>query len=103
MLKSGQHGAKSGRTVRSRVTIVMKDHHTPPQTYALWLRDKQAVAIYNISRTKLWQLQKAGKIRSVSLTEPGMTRATRLFDAKSIEAYIESFLPENQKTQTEAE
>jgi len=32
-----------------------------------------------------------------------MTRATRLFDAKSIEAYIESFLPENQKTQTEAE
>lgn len=73
------------------------------ETKAKWLRDKQAVAIYNISRTKLWQLQKAGKIRSVSLTEPGMTRATRLFDAKSIEAYIESFLPENQKTQTEAE
>lgn len=78
--------------------VVMNDHHIPPQTYALWLRDKQAVAIYSISRTKLWQLQKAGKIRSVSLTEPGMARATRLFDAKSIEAYIESFLPENQKS-----
>jgi hypothetical protein len=62
-----------------------------------WMRDKVAVSTYGISRTKLWQLQKQGKIRSVSLTEPGMARATRLFDAKSIEAYIESFLPENQK------
>lgn len=66
-------------------------------TTAKWVRDKQAVAIYNLSRTKLWQLQKEGKIRSVSLTEPGMARATRLFDVKSIEAYIESFLPENQQ------
>jgi hypothetical protein len=74
---------------------------TPETTTPKWLRDKQAVATYSISRTKLWQLQKAGKIRSVSLTEPGMARATRLFDAKSIEAYIESFLPENQKTKEE--
>lgn len=69
----------------------------PNTNQAKWLRDKRAVATYGISRTKLWQLQKAGKIRSVSLTEPGMARATRLFDAKSIEAYIESFLPENQQ------
>lgn len=62
----------------------------------VWVRDKQAVAIFSLSRTKLWMLAKEGKIRSVSLQEPGMTRATRLFDAKSIEAYIESFLPENQ-------
>jgi hypothetical protein len=82
---------------------VMNDQHTPPQTYALWIRDKQAVATYGISRTKLWQLQKAGKIRSVSLTEPGMARATRLFDAKSIETYIESFLPENQQTKEASE
>ena len=81
---------------------VVNDQHIPPQTCAKWLRDKQAVAIYSISRTKLWQLQKAGKIRSVSLTEPGMARATRIFDAKSIEAYIESFLPENQKNQQES-
>ncbi len=54
------------------------------------------------SRTKLWMLAKAGKIRSVSLQEPGMSRATRLFCVKSIEEYIESFLPENQtKGETE--
>jgi len=79
----------------------MSNEHIPPQIYALWLRDKQAVAIYSISRTKLWQLQKAGKIRSVSLTEPGMARATRLFDAKSISVYTESAPPENQQTKEE--
>lgn len=68
----------------------------PPNPSAIWLRDKQAVATYSISRTKLWMLAKEGKIRSVSLQEPGMSRATRLFCVKSIEEYIESFLPENQ-------
>jgi hypothetical protein len=84
---------------------IQPDPNKPPTSYPvvpIWLRDKQAVAIYSISRTKLWQLQKAGKIRSVSLTEPGMARATRLFDAKSIEAYIESFLPENQQNKEES-
>ncbi len=71
--------------------------------HAKWLRDQHAVAIYSVSRSKLWALAKAGKIRSVSLQEPGMSRATRLFDAKSIDEYIESFLPENQKTKSEAE
>ena len=79
----------------------MKATDTPMT--ALWLRDKKAVATYGISRTKLWQLQKQGKIRSVSLTEPGMSRATRLFDAKSIESYIESFLPKGQQTKGETE
>jgi hypothetical protein len=68
----------------------------------IWMRDKAAVLTYGMSRTKLWQLAKAGKITSVSLQEEGMTRATRLFDAKSIETYIESFLPENQKNKEES-
>lgn len=74
----------------------MNDLTTTTDITPLWLRDKQAVSRYSISRTKLWALGKAGKIRTVSLQEPGMTRATRLFDARSIDAYIESFLPENQ-------
>ena len=82
---------------------VMKElnTNTNENPTAIWLRDKQAVAIYSISRTKLWMLAKAGKIRSVSLQEPGMSRATRLFCVKSIEEYIESFLPENQSNQVE--
>lgn len=69
---------------------------TPATPPALWLRDKQAVAIYSISRTKLWGLAKKGRIRSVALQEPGMDRGTRLFCRQSIDDYIASFLPENQ-------
>lgn len=71
---------------------------TPATPPALWLRDKQVMAIYSISRTKLWGLAKRGKIRSVALQEPGMDRGTRLFCRQSIDDYIASFLPENQAT-----
>jgi predicted DNA-binding transcriptional regulator AlpA len=68
-----------------------------PEFKAKWLRDRQVIEIYSLSRSKVWALAKAEKIRSVSLQEPGMSRATRLFEAASIDKYIESFLP---KTQT---
>ncbi len=76
-------------------------YNTPTDSTQLWLRDKRAVQRFSISRTKLFKLAKEGRIRSVSLREPGTSRGTRLFCVKSIEAYIESFLPENQKTQQE--
>lgn len=74
---------------------------TPATPPALWLRDKQVVAIYSISRTKLWGLAKRGRIRSVALQEPGMDWGTRLFCKQSIDDYIASFLPENQDTNGE--
>jgi hypothetical protein len=73
-------------------------YNTPPDSTQLWLRDKQAVHRFAISRTKLFKLAKDGKIRSVSLREPGTARGTRLFCVKSIEDYIESFLPESTNT-----
>lgn len=68
------------------------------QTEAVWMRVPEVVRGYGISRTKLFQLAKDGKIRSVSLREPGTARGTRLFCVKSIEDYIESFLPESTNT-----
>jgi glycine cleavage system H lipoate-binding protein len=59
----------------------------------IWIRVEKAIALYGISRTKLYQLQNAGKVTSVSLREEGQKKATRLFEARSIENYIESFLP----------
>ena len=41
------------------------------------------------SRAKLYQLAGEGKIRSVSIREPGAIRGTRLFHLGSILAYIE--------------
>lgn len=43
-----------------------------------------------LSRAKLYQLASAGKIRSVSIRQPGQTRGTRLFLLASIVSFLES-------------
>lgn len=43
-----------------------------------------------LSRAKLYQLAVAGKIRSVSLREPGQVKGTRVFHLRSIFDYFES-------------
>jgi len=69
----------------------------------VWIRLPEVVRLYGLSRTKAMQLSQAGKIQSVSLREQGMTKATRLFNVASLEAFIESFLPEGEnKGGTEA-
>ena len=40
------------------------------------------------SRAKLYQLAAEGKIRSVSIREPGAVKGTRLFNLKSILDYV---------------
>jgi predicted DNA-binding transcriptional regulator AlpA len=62
-----------------------------------WLRLPQVISYCGLSRTKIFQLAKANKITSVSLREPGMKKATRLFLKESIDSYIESFLTNNSK------
>jgi hypothetical protein len=42
------------------------------------------------SRSKLYELAKDGKIRSVSIRQPGQEKGTRLFNLKSILALIEA-------------
>lgn len=42
-----------------------------------------------LSRSKLYQLAGEGRIRSVSLREPGQIRGTRLFHLPSVLAFIE--------------
>ncbi len=56
-----------------------------------WIRIPAAVACFGISRSKLYTLIKDGKIRSVSLREPGQTKATRLIHVDSLRDYIASF------------
>ena len=57
----------------------------------VWVRSpKEGVEHYSgFSRSKLYELQQSGKIRSVSIREPGQTKGTRLFELASILDYIE--------------
>ena len=72
----------------------MKETSQPNRKY---IRLPDVVRDYGLSKTKAYNLIKEGKIRSCSLREPGQAKATRLFCVKSLEAYIESFLPQEKE------
>ncbi len=55
-----------------------------------WLRVPDAVRYSGFSRSKIYELTKAGKIRSASIREPGQTKGTRLIDRQSLLAFIDS-------------
>jgi hypothetical protein len=58
----------------------------------LWIRAPAKGSEYwtGFSRSKLYELAKGGKMRSVSIREPGQEKGTRLFELKSILAFIDS-------------
>ena len=57
----------------------------------VWIRPPKIGNEYysGFSRSKLYQLGADGKIRTVSIREPGQTKGTRLFELKSILDFIE--------------
>ena len=58
----------------------------------IWIRAPVRGTEYwtGFSRSKLYQLEKDGKIRSKAIKEPGQKSGTRLFELASILAFIES-------------
>ena len=58
----------------------------------LWIRAPKKGPEHwtGFSRSKLYELAKDEKIRSVSIREPGQEKGTRLFELKSILAFIDS-------------
>jgi hypothetical protein len=58
----------------------------------LWIRAPRKGPEYwtGFSRSKLYELAKDGKIRSVSIREPGQEKGTRLFELRSILAFIDA-------------
>jgi hypothetical protein len=58
----------------------------------VWIRAPKEGPEYwtGFSRSKLYQLAKEGKIRSVSIREPGQEKGTRLFELKSILGLIDA-------------
>lgn len=69
----------------------------------VWIRaPKRGPEYYTgLTRPKLYELAAKGRIRSVSIREPGKLRGTRLFQLQSILAFIESHCePTNEPTVT---
>lgn len=62
---------------------------TDPQP--VYLRVALASYKYGLSRTRLFELIALGTLKSKYIIRPGTARGIRLIDAKSLEAYINSF------------
>ena len=53
-----------------------------------WAREKQITAQFGLSHMILFNLRKAGKIRTLSLRAEGKKYGSRLFNVASIREYI---------------
>jgi len=74
--------------------IMYKDKHSYPfrgsnDVESEYLRPKQMAKLFNISRSKVYELINKGILRSVSLRNEGQTKATRLISVKSFRNYLE--------------
>jgi hypothetical protein len=72
---------------RANAILIEKSGNLP-----VWIRPPPRGPDFwcGFGRSKLYQLSKAGFIRSVSIREPGQIKGTRLFELKSILDFIES-------------
>lgn len=77
-------------------TTATAEHQIIEGSIRRWGRVPDALKQSSLSRTKLYQLIENGKIVSVSLREPGQKKATRLICLRSLNDYIESFIPKAQ-------
>jgi excisionase family DNA binding protein len=53
-----------------------------------WIRVRQVVAHYNISRTTVYDLLQQGVLRSVSLRKRGNIRGIRLISKAALDGYL---------------
>ncbi len=61
-----------------------------------WVRVPEAVRLFGISRTKLYELISDGNIRTVSLRKLGQIRGTRLIQYDSMCAYLDNLADQQQ-------
>ncbi|WP_035600833.1 helix-turn-helix domain-containing protein [Haloferula sp. BvORR071] len=64
-----------------------------------WIRPKEVIAGFGISRTRLYALIGQGKIDSVRLESPGEKQGTRIIRLASLNDYLETLLAEQQQQQ----
>ncbi|MDF1742031.1 MAG: AlpA family phage regulatory protein [Verrucomicrobiales bacterium] len=55
-----------------------------------WIRIPEAVRLSGMSRSKIYELMNAGRIRNSSLAEEGQTKGPRLISYRSLMSLIES-------------
>ena len=62
-----------------------------------WLRVDQAIHVYGLSRSMLYELMAAGTIKSAVLKKRGNIRGIRLLSSGSLDAYLEGAVVGSEK------
>jgi len=85
--KCGSNAPQTTRPMPAKARELLQDQ---ANGLPVWIRaPKQGVEFYTgLSRAKLYELAGAGKIKSVSIREPGQVKGTRLFLLQSILDFI---------------
>ena len=60
-----------------------------------WMDAKEVKAYFGLSRTVLFRLYKAGRIKTASIKDRGQIKGKRLFFSDSISALLESYVEDN--------
>jgi hypothetical protein len=79
---------QSRMSLKKRVEVLLRDR---AGQYPAWVRAPVGGHEYftSLSRSKLYELEKSGLIRTASLREPGRQKGVKLFYLPSILQYIE--------------
>ena len=87
--KSSSKTDTQRKRVSARVDELLSDRNG---FLPVWIRSPKSGPEHytGIGRSKLYELNAQGKIRSVSIREPGQLKGTRLFDLRSILRFLDS-------------
>ena len=80
--------AKSNITKRAQLTSTAQNQAV--KTEPEWGDEKVIFRCFGLTRTPLFNLRKAGKIRSVSTAHGGATYGKRLFHIQSVRDFLEA-------------
>ena len=87
--RSIRYGFFKGETdVKKRTRISASGRNTQPASDLKYLRPAQVPRRYPFSRSILYELLGAGKIKSISVRKPGGVRGIRLVSVASIEDFL---------------
>jgi hypothetical protein len=67
-----------------------ESRNNKPAISQKWNKPEAVGKMFGLSRTSIYQLIWAGKIRSASVPMTGGKRGTRLVDVASVQAYLDS-------------
>ena len=94
------HTTKAGATLTSNPHSLAQSQGTlKPE----WIRPKDLTTIFGLGRGAVDYLINQGKVRTINLVQPGLTRGTRLICYASVSEYLKTLATEQEQERAQAQ